>query len=689
MTPDSVPDPDDAALLGAWLRAPSSGGGQAAFAALAQRYTGLIYHAALRTTGQHGLAEEAVQNTLTLLARKAASLDTSRPLAPWLHRTACWQSSVLARRERRHLHRIQTMATLREADPTFHDADPAGWEAARPHLDAAIDSLAGPDRQLLLMKYFDGCTFEEMSRRFGGQSAAWRQRGSRALQRLRRALSRRGCNISAAALTTGLGAVLSSPAPAALTISVSSTLAASGTLSWATLTAHSWHLMTAKQILTTAALLAAVLVPLGIQRNAVSGTKARVAALKTGVASLRAHATDGNGTVTAAVQSAKSTPAGDGVDLRGWAEAMEKGPGAWQFATILGMKRTLSALDAEAMEALLMAAVRMDLPTEPKNRLLQQIAAEFQRRHPSPENARRLLEAVSAVVRADTADEIRNLWGLAGSSLNLWARHDPAAAAGWFQAAADDGVFELKRLSDDGILRRQVQGHLFAGMMDADRAGALRLLEAMPENERALAIGSLDSRHVASAEARRDLLQLASTISDSGLRVQALSNPMRSIANGSLDTAAEVIAGSGLDERARRELLIDAAVGHCPPLSTDELASRIAWLRSQSGAEADKAAGYFLGEYAMVHPDAALAALQQALEGAANDELHGAYLRRRAAFRPGRTVESIREASTLTDPAVRAGTLRDLLQGVSQSTGRSTALDAGFSAAEVDAALAK
>jgi hypothetical protein len=407
------------------------------------------------------------------------------------------------------------------------------------------------------------------------------------------------------------------------------------------------------------------------------------------VASLRAPAPHSTGPVTAAAHSVNSTAPGDGVNLRGWVEAMENGPGASQFATILGMKRTLSALDADAMEALLMAAVRMDLPTEQKNRLLQQIAAEFQRRHPSPENARRLLEAVSAVVRADTADEIRNLWGLAGSSLTVWARHDPTAAAVWFQAAADDGVFELKRLSDDGILRRQVQGHLFAGMMDADRAGALRLLEAMPENARSLAIGSLDSRHVASAESRTDLLQLAAGISDHDLRVQALSNPMRSIAEVSLETAAEVIAGSGLDDRARRELLIDAAVGHYPPLSTEELASRIAWLRSQSGAEADKAAGYFLGEYAMRHPDAALAALQQALAGAANDELHGAYLRRFAVFRPSRTVEAIREASTLTDPAVRAGTLRDLLQGVSQSTGRSTALDAGFSAAEVDAALAK
>jgi hypothetical protein len=579
------------------------------------------------------------------------------------------------------------MATLHD-EPLFSpDADPAAWAAARPHLDAAINSLSESDRQVLLMKYFDGCSFEEMSHRLGGQAAAWRQRGSRALQRLRSALSRRGCGISAVALTAGLSSVLTTPAPAALftAFATTSTLAASGKLSWTTLAAHSLKLMTAKQFLTTAAVIVAVLVPLGMQYNSVAATRARGAALETGLASLRALPPNGSGP---AATTPQSIPAGDGIDLKAWAGVMEKRRPE-NFAAIIQIKRTLSALDADAMEALLLAAARMDLPTEPKNRLLQQIAAEFQRRLTSPEDARRLLEAVSAVVRADTADEIRHLWSLAGSSLSLWARHDPAAAAAWFQATADGGLFELKRLSDDGSFRRQAQANLFSGMMDGDRAAALRLLETMPENERSLAIGSLQSSQVTTADGRASLLQLAAGIADSGLRERALSNPVRFIAAASLDTAAEVIAGSGLDERGRRELLIDAAAGNSEPLSTADLASRIAWLRSQTGAEADKAAGYFLGEYSWKHPDAGRAAFQAALEGQANEELHGAYLGRFASQRPDKAVELIREASVLTDPGVRGRTLKELLQGLTTKTGRAAALDAGFSAAEVNTALSK
>lgn len=49
-------------------------GAAPAFAALTERYAGLVYSAALRRTGSPEVAEEVAQNVFTILARKAPRL---------------------------------------------------------------------------------------------------------------------------------------------------------------------------------------------------------------------------------------------------------------------------------------------------------------------------------------------------------------------------------------------------------------------------------------------------------------------------------------------------------------------------------------------------------------------------------------------------------------------------------------
>jgi RNA polymerase sigma factor (sigma-70 family) len=74
--------------------------------------------------------------------------------------------------------------------PLPDDGD-IGWKEAAPFLDKALDDLPEKDRQVIFLKYFDGLSFEQMSRQFGGEPAAWRQRGSRAIERLRLPLTSR------------------------------------------------------------------------------------------------------------------------------------------------------------------------------------------------------------------------------------------------------------------------------------------------------------------------------------------------------------------------------------------------------------------------------------------------------------------------------------------------------------------
>src|SRR6187402_2676202 len=125
-------DSDDMTLLRAWARERS----EAAFRALVERYAGLVFGVALRRTGERALAEEAVQNVFTDLARKAAVIvELQRPLAAWLHRCAVYESATLLRGETRHREKMK-----RFASNVTDETAPDPWQEVRPLLDHAINS---------------------------------------------------------------------------------------------------------------------------------------------------------------------------------------------------------------------------------------------------------------------------------------------------------------------------------------------------------------------------------------------------------------------------------------------------------------------------------------------------------------------------------------------------------------------
>jgi len=61
---------------------------EAAFRALAARYSGLVYHTALRITADAELARDVCQAVFLALARKASRLHADGGIAGWLHRAA-------------------------------------------------------------------------------------------------------------------------------------------------------------------------------------------------------------------------------------------------------------------------------------------------------------------------------------------------------------------------------------------------------------------------------------------------------------------------------------------------------------------------------------------------------------------------------------------------------------------------
>ncbi len=239
----------DSALLARWL----DHGNEAAFRGLVERYAGLVFLAARRCSGDDEHASEAVQLTFITLANRAGSLKGSESLAGWLHQTAVLQTRNLMRRQQRELRKRQQLHAHMDKHPA-ESADEA-WTRMQPVIDEALSSLPRGDREALLLRFYRSLTIREVGAALGIASAAAQKRLDRAMERLRRQLSRRGCQVSgtlATALLLGFGADAKAVVPGIPTIS-SKALAASSTGTAAITAATLFALMTKKTTVTLAA----------------------------------------------------------------------------------------------------------------------------------------------------------------------------------------------------------------------------------------------------------------------------------------------------------------------------------------------------------------------------------------------------------------------------------------------------
>jgi DNA-directed RNA polymerase specialized sigma24 family protein len=96
--------------ISSWLTAGT--GDEAAFEALAARHVDMIFSVSLRRSGNRQLAEEATQNVLVGLSRKArSSAARESGLTGWLHTSTKFEVAKLQRRETRIKMREQAYAT--------------------------------------------------------------------------------------------------------------------------------------------------------------------------------------------------------------------------------------------------------------------------------------------------------------------------------------------------------------------------------------------------------------------------------------------------------------------------------------------------------------------------------------------------------------------------------------------------
>ena len=210
-------------------------GSEEAFRELVTRYTDLVYSSAVRLVGgDTHLAEDVVQTVFGDLARLAGTLSTEVTLGGWLHRRTCHVAATLMRGERRRQNRERQAV---EMNALQDNAQTNSFEQLAPVLDEAINQLSAHDRAAIMLRFFEGCDLRAVGAAMGSNEDAAQKRVSRALEKLRTLLVRRGVTLSGAVLATTLGTEAVTAAPVGLAASVASTaLASAAATGGATLT---------------------------------------------------------------------------------------------------------------------------------------------------------------------------------------------------------------------------------------------------------------------------------------------------------------------------------------------------------------------------------------------------------------------------------------------------------------------
>ncbi|HXR10020.1 MAG TPA: sigma-70 family RNA polymerase sigma factor, partial [Candidatus Acidoferrales bacterium] len=191
-------------------------GSQQAFRVLVERHIGLVYAAARRRVGNAELAEDVTQAVFMILAAKAGTIHQGTPLPLWLYSVTRYTCANAMKMERRRQHHERQAAAER---PTMVEDTQSAAEENQillPMLDAAMDRLGNRDRAAVLLRFFEGYSFEQVGASLGSSAHSAEVRVSRAVEKLRRFFIARGAAAPSVAVTATLAARAADAAPPAM-----------------------------------------------------------------------------------------------------------------------------------------------------------------------------------------------------------------------------------------------------------------------------------------------------------------------------------------------------------------------------------------------------------------------------------------------------------------------------------------
>jgi RNA polymerase sigma factor (sigma-70 family) len=178
---------------------------QTAFSLFVQQHFDLVYSAALRQTCHDPhLARDVAQAVFLAAAQHAATLSRHPAITGWLYTSTRYQAAKHIQSQRRWQAREQKAHAMESSSLSATPSDEL-WQQLRPVLDDALHALNAHDREAILLRYFEGQSYADIGQQLGLAENSARMRIERALEKLRRHLTRHGLTSTA----TALGAVLS------------------------------------------------------------------------------------------------------------------------------------------------------------------------------------------------------------------------------------------------------------------------------------------------------------------------------------------------------------------------------------------------------------------------------------------------------------------------------------------------
>lgn len=203
-------------LLAEYVRS----GSETAFRKLVELYSGLVYSTALRLVDDDAdRAKDVAQTVFIDLARMAAKLTRNSMLGGWLHKHTCFVASTLLRGERRRQAREHQALAMN----TLSASDESSYKTIAPVLDEAIQRLGPDDRDVILLRFFEGHSLREAGEMLGVSENVAQKRVTRALGELRKMLGSRGAALSLTTLATILGAKAAAAAPTGMAVVLATT----------------------------------------------------------------------------------------------------------------------------------------------------------------------------------------------------------------------------------------------------------------------------------------------------------------------------------------------------------------------------------------------------------------------------------------------------------------------------------